>query len=100
MKISNPQISNLRLSEIIDFNSGKNFMQIREKSREINSEGLMHRKVKFHLSCWEEKRRQVEMEVAPLTIDAVLTHLCTAKGSGRRSAYYCRLYFCDKGGEN
>ena len=91
------QISNLRLSEIIDFNNWEELHEIREKSREINSEGLMLKSKNSIYHAGRKKGDWWKWKVAPLTIDAVLIY--AQKGSGRRSAYYTDYTFAIKDGE-
>jgi len=82
------------LSPIISYQKWNELPEIREKSREINSEGLM---LKNHHSPYHTGRKKGDWwkwKIDPLTIDAVLIY--AQKGSGRRSAYYTDYTFAVK----
>ena len=68
--------------------------QLREKSRDFNSEGLMlkHRDSLYHAG--RKKGDWWKWKIDPLTIDAVLIY--AQKGSGRRSSYYTDYTFAIK----
>lgn len=90
----NTQIS---LSQIIQAENYNDLKEIREKSREINSEGLMlkHRNSPYHSG--RKKGDWWKWKIDPLTIDAVLIY--AQKGSGRRSGYYTDYTFAVKNGD-
>ena len=90
----NTQIS---LSQIIKAENYNELKEIREKSREINSEGLMlkHRNSPYHSG--RKKGDWWKWKIDPLTIDAVLIY--AQKGSGRRSGYYTDYTFAVKNGD-
>lgn len=87
----NTQIS---LSQIIQAENYKELKEIREKSREINSEGLMLKQKNSIYHSGRKKGDWWKWKVDPLTIDAVLVY--AQKGSGRRSSYYTDYTFAVK----
>lgn len=91
------QITQISLSQIIEAENYDELKEIREKSREINSEGLMlkHRDSPYHSG--RKKGDWWKWKVDPLTIDAVLIY--AQKGSGRRSSYYTDYTFAVKNGD-
>jgi DNA ligase-1 len=87
----------LQLPPLISFLDWAELANIREKSRDINSEGLM---LKRKLSPYHTGRKKGDWwkwKIDPLTIDAVLIY--AQKGSGRRSAYYTDYTFAVKSGD-
>lgn len=82
------------LSSIIPFKEWNELPEIREKSREINSEGLMLKKQQSPYHTGRKKGDWWKWKIDPLTIDAVLIY--AQKGSGRRSAYYTDYTFAVK----
>ena len=88
----NPE--NIKISQIIDFENWEDLNQIRENSREINSEGLMLKQKNSHYHSGRKKGDWWKWKINPLTIDAVLIY--AQKGSGRRSAYYTDYTFAVK----
>ncbi len=89
--------SSLQLSPIIVSGSWDVLKEIRTKSRDINSEGLMlkHRDSPYHTG--RKKGDWWKWKIDPLTIDAVLIY--AQKGSGRRSGYYTDYTFAVKQGD-
>ncbi|QIG89388.1 ATP-dependent DNA ligase [Chryseobacterium sp. POL2] len=82
------------LSKIINFKNWNNLPEIRENSREINSEGLMLKKNSSPYHTGRKKGDWWKWKIDPLTLDAVLIY--AQKGSGRRSAYYTDYTFAVK----
>ncbi len=91
------KIQNLKLSEIISFKKWDELPEIRQNSRELNSEGLMLKNKNSVYHSGRKKGDWWKWKVEPLTIDAVLIY--AQKGSGRRSAYYTDYTFAIKDGE-
>ncbi len=89
--------SSLQLSPVIAPGSWNALKEIRTKSRDINSEGLMlkHRDSPYHTG--RKKGDWWKWKIDPLTIDAVLIY--AQKGSGRRSGYYTDYTFAVKQGD-
>ena len=91
-------VSEIKLPAIIETDTWEELVNIRENSRDINSEGLM---LKHKQSLYHAGRKRGDWwkwKVDPLTIDAVLIY--AQKGSGRRSSYYTDYTFAVKDGEN
>lgn len=82
------------LSAIIPFHNWIELPEIRENSREINSEGLMLKNLTSPYHTGRKKGDWWKWKIDPLTIDAVLIY--AQKGSGRRSAYYTDYTFAVK----
>ncbi|MDQ0594189.1 DNA ligase-1 [Chryseobacterium ginsenosidimutans] len=85
---------NIKLSQIINFENWEDLNEIRENSREINSEGLMLKQKNSPYHSGRKKGDWWKWKINPLTIDAVLIY--AQKGSGRRSAYYTDYTFAVK----
>lgn len=88
----------LQLSQIIAFEKWEELDQIRENSRDINSEGLMLKKKDSPYHSGRKKGDWWKWKISPMTIDAVLIY--AQKGSGRRSAYYTDYSFAVKNGDS
>ncbi|MFP3595428.1 ATP-dependent DNA ligase [Chryseobacterium sp. SIMBA_029] len=91
----NPE--NIKLSQAVDFSQWESLQQIRENSRDINSEGLMLKQKNSPYHAGRKKGDWWKWKISPLTIDAVLIY--AQKGSGRRSAYYTDYTFAVKNGD-
>ncbi|MGG5207609.1 ATP-dependent DNA ligase [Chryseobacterium sp. MIQD13] len=89
---------NIKLSQVINFEKWEDLNTICEKSREINSEGLMLKQKNSPYHSGRKKGDWWKWKVSPLTIDAVLIY--AQKGSGRRSAYYTDYTFAVKNGDS
>jgi DNA ligase-1 len=89
---------NVRISEILETETWTELSELREKSRENNSEGLMLKEKNSIYHAGRKKGDWWKWKVSPLTIDAVLIY--AQKGSGRRSSYYTDYTFGVKNGEN
>ncbi len=87
----------IRLSQAISFENWNDLNQIRESSRDINSEGLMLKKKDSFYHSGRKKGDWWKWKINPLTIDAVMIY--AQKGSGRRSAYYTDYTFAVKNGD-
>ncbi|SEM85966.1 DNA ligase-1 [Chryseobacterium taichungense] len=88
----NPE--NIKISQVIAFDHWNELDQIRENSRDINSEGLMLKQKNSLYHSGRKKGDWWKWKINPLTIDAVLIY--AQKGSGRRSAYYTDYTFAVK----
>ena len=87
----------IHLSPIIEFNTWEELTRERERSRSLNSEGVM---LKRKSSAYQVGRRRGDWwkwKIDPLTIDAVMVY--AAKGSGRRSNLYTDYTFAVKDGD-
>lgn len=88
----------IMISEIVETENWEELTEIRERSRDNNSEGLMLKEKNSHYHAGRKKGDWWKWKVSPLTIDAVLMY--AQKGSGRRSSYYTDYTFAVKSGEN
>lgn len=95
--ISNSPVSNIRISEIVHTKTWDELAEIRLRSRDNNSEGLMLKELNSHYHAGRKKGDWWKWKVTPLTIDAVLIY--AQKGAGRRSSYYTDYTFAVKDGE-
>jgi len=93
----NEKPGNIKISEAIDFENWPDLNEVREKSREINSEGLMLKQKNSPYHAGRKKGDWWKWKINPLTIDAVMIY--AQKGSGRRSAYYTDYTFAVKNGD-
>ncbi|MET3036661.1 ATP-dependent DNA ligase [Chryseobacterium sp. NRRL B-14859] len=89
---------NIKLSRNIEFEKWEDLHEIRDNSREINSEGLMLKQKNSPYHSGRKKGDWWKWKVNPFTIDAVLIY--AQKGSGRRSAYYTDYTFAVKNGDS
>ncbi len=87
----------LLISEIIEAKSWEELAEVRENSRDNNSEGLMLKEKNSLYHAGRKKGDWWKWKVSPLTIDAVLIY--AQKGSGRRSNYYTDYTFAVKDGD-
>jgi DNA ligase-1 len=85
---------NIKLSEVVSVEAWEDLHEIRENSRNVNSEGLMlkHKHSPYHTG--RKKGDWWKWKVDPLTIDAVMIY--AQKGSGRRSSQYTDYTFAVK----
>ncbi len=87
----------IHLSPIVEFGTWEELARERERSRSLNSEGIM---LKRKTSVYQVGRRRGDWwkwKIDPLTIDAVMVY--AAKGSGRRSNLYTDYTFAVKNGD-
>lgn len=92
--IDNSDVDTIKISEIIIAKSWEELAEVREKSRENNSEGLMLKQKNSHYHSGRKKGDWWKWKVDALTIDAVLIY--AQKGSGRRSGFYTDYTFAVK----
>jgi len=88
----------LRISPVIDFITWDELADTRDRSRDINAEGIM---LKRRSSIYQVGRRVGDWwkwKIDPLTIDAVMIY--AQKGSGRRSNLYTDYTFAVRDGDN
>ncbi len=87
----------IHLSPNVNFSDWDDLKKERERSRSLNSEGLM---LKRKSSVYQVGRRRGDWwkwKIDPLTIDAVMVY--AAKGSGRRSNLYTDYTFAVRDGD-
>jgi DNA ligase-1 len=85
------QNSPLQLSERITFSNWDEATAERERSREVNSEGLMLKRKSSPYQVGRKKGDWWKWKVEPLSIDAVLTY--AMRGHGRRSNLFTDYTF-------
>ena len=89
--------STIQLSPVITFNSWDDLSAIRNRSRDMNSEGLMLKRKSSVYQVGRKRGDWWKWKIDPLTIDAVMIY--AQKGSGRRSNLYTDYTFAVKDGE-
>ncbi len=87
----------LILSQVINFSKWNDLTALREKSRDINAEGLMLKKLSSVYQSGRKRGDWWKWKIDALTIDAVMIY--AQKGSGRRSNLYTDYTFAVKDGE-
>ena len=92
--IKNPVI---QISQIINFDTWKELEELRKKSRDMNSEGIMLKRKNSIYQVGRKRGDWWKWKIEPLTIDCVLVY--AQKGSGRRSSLYTDYTFAIKDGD-
>jgi DNA ligase 1 len=94
--LSSIQNKAIQISEVIDFNSWNDLGELRKKSRDKNSEGIMLKRKDSVYKVGRKRGDWWKWKIDPLTIDCVMVY--AAKGSGRRSNLYTDYTFAVKDG--
>jgi DNA ligase 1 len=89
--------SALWLSPVIKFSSWQELAEIRHRSRDAGSEGLMLKRKDSTYLAGRKRGDWWKWKIDPLTIDAVMIY--AQKGHGRRSNLYTDYTFAVKDGE-
>ncbi len=92
-----PSNALFQLSELVHYNSWEELAAIREKSREVSSEGIMLKSKKGTYQVGRKKGDWWKWKVDPLTIDAVMIY--AMRGHGRRANLYTDYTFAVWKGE-
>ena len=87
----------IQISEIIHSNSWNELADLRKKSREMNSEGIMLKRKNSDYKVGRRRGDWWKWKIDPLTIDCVMVY--AQKGSGRRSNLYTDYTFAVKDGD-
>ncbi|HEY5371841.1 MAG TPA: ATP-dependent DNA ligase [Hanamia sp.] len=87
----------IQISEIIHSNSWNELADLRKKSREMNSEGIMLKRKNSDYKVGRKRGDWWKWKIDPLTIDCVMVY--AQKGSGRRSNLYTDYTFAVKDGD-
>jgi DNA ligase-1 len=87
----------IQISKIIDFNSWNELAELRKKSREMNSEGIMLKRKNSGYKVGRKRGDWWKWKIDPLTIDCVMVY--AQKGSGRRSNLYTDYTFAVRDGD-
>jgi len=85
------------LSPIIEYTNWKELAEIREKAREINSEGIMLKNVNSVFHAGRKRGDWWKWKINPYTVDTVMIY--AQKGSGRRANFYTDYTFAVRDGE-
>jgi len=91
------EADNLLLSPVVNCNSWEELAKERERSRELNSEGLMLKKMDSHYHAGRKRGDWWKWKVSPFTVDAVMIY--AQKGSGRRANFFTDYTFAVRDGE-
>lgn len=81
----------INISPIVEFENWNELISQREKAREINSEGIMLKKLSSTYETGRKRGSWWKWKVDPYTVDAVLIY--AQKGSGRRASLYTDYTF-------
>ncbi len=87
----------IHLSPVIPFTSWNEITEIRKRSREIGSEGIMFKRKDSIYQVGRKRGDWWKWKIDPLTIDAVMIY--AQKGHGRRSNLYTDYTFAVKDGD-
>ena len=87
----------IQISQIISFESWEQLTELRKKSREMNSEGIMLKRKSSDYKVGRKRGDWWKWKIDPLTIDCVMVY--AQKGSGRRSNLYTDYTFAVKDGD-
>jgi DNA ligase-1 len=95
--LSHPNGGNFIISGRLPVDNWEGLKDLRETSRNNNSEGLMLKNLYSPYHTGRKRGDWWKWKIEPLTIDAVLIY--AQKGSGRRSGYYTDYTFAVKDGD-
>ena len=95
--VANANQGNLRISPVIDFIHWDELTGLREKSREMVSEGLMLKRKESVYQTGRKRGDWWKWKIDPLVIDCVMIY--AQKGHGRRSNLYTDYTFAVKDGD-
>lgn len=85
------------LSPIVAFNDWSSLAELRQGSRDINSEGIMLKKLDSLYHVGRKRGDWWKWKVNPYTIDTVMIY--AQKGSGRRANFYTDYTFAVRDGD-
>ena len=94
--ISEIRLPVLRISPLIPFQNWDELVTIRQKSRELGSEGLMLKRKSASYQTGRKRGDWWKWKIDPLVIDAVMVY--AQKGHGRRSNLYTDFTFAVRKG--
>lgn len=95
--VKNASLPFLQLSPVVSFTAWDELTQIRERSRSINSEGLMLKRRSSAYLTGRKRGDWWKWKIDPLVIDAVMVY--AQKGAGRRSNLYTDYTFAVRDGD-
>ena len=85
------------LSSVIKFDNWASLSEIRQSSREMNSEGIMLKRLDSPYHSGRKRGDWWKWKINPYTVDTVLIY--AQKGSGRRANFYTDYTFAVRDGE-
>lgn len=85
------------LSPVIKFDSWEALTEIRQRSRDMNSEGIMLKRLDSPYHSGRKRGDWWKWKINPYTVDTVLIY--AQKGSGRRANFYTDYTFAVRDGE-
>ena len=85
------------LSPVVAFSSWEELATIRQRSREMNSEGIMLKRLDSTYHSGRKRGDWWKWKINPYTVDTVLIY--AQKGSGRRANFYTDYTFAVRDGE-
>lgn len=85
------------LSPVVTFQSWETLTEIRQHSREMNSEGIMLKRLDSPYHSGRKRGDWWKWKINPYTVDTVLIY--AQKGSGRRANFYTDYTFAVRDGE-
>jgi DNA ligase-1 len=86
------------LSPVIQFNNWEQLAEIRQGSRDNNSEGIMLKKLSSFYHSGRKRGDWWKWKINPYTVDTVMIY--AQKGSGRRANHFTDYTFAVRDGEN
>jgi DNA ligase-1 len=96
--VSKLQIKDVALlSPVIDFSTWEELAEIRQRSRDMNSEGIMLKRLDSLYHSGRKRGDWWKWKINPYTVDTVLIY--AQKGSGRRANFYTDYTFAVRDGE-
>ena len=102
-KLLEPIISNLKISDVvilspvIAFEQWDQLAKMREGARDLNSEGIMLKKLDSLYHSGRKRGDWWKWKINPYTVDTVMIY--AQKGSGRRANFYTDYTFAVRDGE-
>jgi DNA ligase-1 len=85
------------LSPVIEFNTWDELAETRQRSRDMNSEGIMLKRLDSLYHSGRKRGDWWKWKINPYTVDTVLIY--AQKGSGRRANFYTDYTFAVRDGE-
>jgi DNA ligase-1 len=85
------------LSPVIEFNTWEELAETRQRSRDMNSEGIMLKRLDSLYHSGRKRGDWWKWKINPYTVDTVLIY--AQKGSGRRANFYTDYTFAVRDGE-
>lgn len=85
------------ISPVISFNTWENLAALRLTARELNSEGIMLKKMDSVFHTGRKRGDWWKWKINPYTVDTVMIY--AQKGSGRRANFYTDYTFAVRDGE-